>query len=273
MTTLFLDSGDRADRSVADDIVFDAVTVRRGGVEVLRDVSFSLPGGAVVAVLGRSGAGKTTLLKALLGILPLASGRVVTRQGCLDIPAALAAHRRETAAVFQDHALIDRLSAIDNVLLGLADRRWPFDPRPWPVSMRHAAACALHDVEMLGFAHRPVARLSGGQRQRVGIARALVREPRLLVADEPFSALDPILTRTLCALIRHSVARLGATAVLVLHQIEVALDVADWIVGLSDGEVSFSGPPAEFLRGSLQATFPALPSVPHLAFNPGIQGA
>jgi phosphonate transport system ATP-binding protein len=220
-----------------------------------------------VAVLGRSGAGKTTLLKALLGLLPLASGRLVTPQGCLDDPAVMAAHRGDTAAIFQDHALIDRLSAIDNVLLGLADRRRPFDPRPWPVAMRHAAALALRDVEMLGFAHRPVARLSGGQRQRVGIARALVREPKLLVADEPFSALDPILTRTLCALIRDRVARLGATALLVLHQIEVALDVADWIVGLSDGEVSFSGSPADFLAGSLSATFPALPPMPRLAFD------
>ena len=133
--------------------------------------------------------------------------------------------------------------------------------------MRHAAALALRDVEMLGFAHRPVARLSGGQRQRVGIARALVREPKLLVADEPFSALDPILTRTLCALIRDRVVRLGATALLVLHQIEVALDVADWIVGLSDGQVSFSGSPADFLAGALSTTFPTLPSMPRLAFD------
>lgn len=264
---LFLDSVSPPARPVADGIVFDAVTVRRGGVEVLRDVSLALPSRAIVAVLGRSGAGKTTLLKALLGLLPLASGRVVTPQGCLADPAVMATHRRATAAVFQEHALIDRLSAIDNVLLGLADRRRPFDPRPWPVAIRQAAALALRDVEMLGFADRPVVQLSGGQRQRVGIARALVREPKLLVADEPFSALDPILTRTLCTLIRERLALLGATALLVLHQIEVALDVADWIVGLSDGEVSFSGPPADFLTSSLSATFPTLQPMPRLAHD------
>ncbi|WP_157173754.1 ATP-binding cassette domain-containing protein [Pseudaminobacter salicylatoxidans] len=254
-----------------DDIVLDAVTVCRGDTEVLRNVSLSLPGGAVVAVLGRSGAGKTTLMKALLGLLPLESGQVVTRCGNLNEPEVLASHRRNTAAIFQDHALIDRLSAIDNVLLGLADQRSPFDPRPWPYAKQLAAAQALNDVEMLDFAHRSVSQLSGGQRQRVGIARALVREPRLLVADEPFSALDPILTRTLCTLIRNSVTRLGATAVLVLHQIEVALEMADWIVGLSNGRVSFCGPPTEFLSG-FQATFPALSSAPRSTLDMRTQG-
>lgn len=259
---MFFVDGSGASPPVADCITFDAVTVRRGNAEVLRKVSLSLPRGAVVAILGRSGAGKTTLVKALLGLLPLASGRLETPQGCLDEPAVMAAHRRDTAAVFQDHTLIDRLSAMDNVLLGLADRRWPFDPRPWPVAMRNAAALALRDMEMLDFAHQPVVKLSGGQRQRVGIARALVRKPKLLVADEPFSALDPILTRSLCAIIRDHVVQSGATALLVLHQIDVALNVADWIVGLSDGEVSFNGSPAEFLSGSLSTTFPALSSLP-----------
>lgn len=183
-------------------ILFEAVTVRRGDVNVLQNVSLSLPQGSMIAVMGPSGAGKTTLLKALLGLLPATSGRIVASHGRLDVPAVLTKHRHETAAIFQDHAVIDRLSVIDNVLMGLADRRFALDFRPWPTPMRLAAARALHRVEMLGFSHRPVAKLSGGQRQRVGIARALVRQPSLLVADEPFSALDSRLTRLLCSTLR-----------------------------------------------------------------------
>ena len=239
---------------------FDRVRVRRGGVEVLQDLSVSIPHQCVCAVLGRSGAGKTTFIKTLLGLLPVASGRVVTEHGVLSDPRALAAHRRETAAVFQDHALIDRLTAIENVQLGLAYLRSPWDPTPWPSSYRIAAAVALREVDMLPFAHQRVARLSGGQRQRVGIARALVREPSLLVADEPFSALDPILTRTLCRLIRDNVSRLGATAILVLHQIDLALEMSNWVVGLSEGQALYCGPSSEFLTSSLTEVFPKLPA-------------
>ena len=241
---------------------FDHVTVRRGEVEILTRLSASIPRQCVCAVLGRSGAGKTTFLKALLGLIPVSAGRIVTEHGALTDPRALAAHRNETAAVFQDHALIDRLTAIENVQLGLAHLRSPWDPAPWPSDYRIAAAAALREVDMLPFAHQRVAQLSGGQRQRVGIARALVRKPKLLVADEPFSALDPILTRTLCCLIRDNVTRLGATAIVVLHQIDLALEMSDWVVGLSEGRALFCGPSSEFLANSLTHIFPALPPGP-----------
>jgi phosphonate transport system ATP-binding protein len=139
--------------------------------------------------------------------------------------------------------------------------------------MQVAAAEALDHVGMLGFAHRPVARLSGGQRQRVGIARALVREPKLLVADEPFSSLDPLSTRALSTLVRDRVACLGVTAIVVLHQIDVALDMADWIVGLSDGEVDFSRARSEFTARSLANAFPGVPSMTPLLSNATIQAA
>jgi phosphonate transport system ATP-binding protein len=244
---------------------FDSVTVRRGNAEILHRMSVSIPRHCVCAVLGRSGAGKTTFIKALLGLLPVAAGRIVTEHGALSDPGVLAAHRRETAAVFQDHALIDRLTTIENVQLGLAHLRSPWNPAPWPVDYRIAAATALREVDMLPFAHQRVAKLSGGQRQRVGIARALVREPKLLVADEPFSSLDPMLTRTLCRLIRNNVTRLGATAILVLHQIDLALEMSDWVVGLSEGQVLFCGPTSEFLASSLHSIFPALPPPATLA--------
>jgi ABC-type bacteriocin/lantibiotic exporter with double-glycine peptidase domain len=115
--------------SVVHDILFDRVTVRLGGVDVLRNVS--LPGGSVVAILGRSGSGKTTLVKALLGLLPIVTGRVVTGHGCLSNPASLARQRSETAAIFQDHALIGAGPLIHAP--GRHRCKWP-QPRRWTMS-------------------------------------------------------------------------------------------------------------------------------------------
>ena len=242
-------------------IFVDNVTVRRNTAVVLRDVTIGVPSRAVTVVLGRSGAGKTTLLYAMLGLLPLESGQIVVGEGSLQEPSILSRHRRETAVVFQNHALIERLTAIENVQLGLVELRSPFDPRPWPTAIRIAAARALREVEMLPFAHQRVSRLSGGQRQRVGIARALVRAPKLLIADEPFSSLDPLLTRSLCKLIRNQVSRLGTSVLMVLHQIDVAVEVADWIIGMANGRVVFSGPPSLFLGHPLRSLFPTTVSL------------
>jgi phosphonate transport system ATP-binding protein len=175
-------------------IAVERLTVRRGGRDVLRDVSHTFEEGAITAIVGPSGAGKTTLMGALNGLLQPASGRVlVAGIGCLSDAKALQETRRQTATIFQDHALIGRLPAIDNVLLGLAGERHPFSLLPWPRSMRMKAAQALADVGLLSRAMARTSQLSGGERQRVGIARALVRSPRLLLGDEPFASVDQAL--------------------------------------------------------------------------------
>ena len=155
-------------------------------------------------------------------------------------------HRQRTASIFQDHALIDRLTAFDNVLLGLADQRHPFSVMPWSREYRLRAAQALDEVSLLHRAKARVATLSGGERQRVGIARALVRQPRLLLADEPFASIDPSLVRRFSRELRQTVMSSGLTLVIVLHQIETALSMADQIVGLVDGTVAFAGLPRDF---------------------------
>ncbi len=238
-------------------IALEAVSVRRGEREVLRGVSAEIPAGAITAVVGRSGVGKSTLVGVLNGLIRPAAGRLlVAGQGAVEGASALRAYRRCTATVFQEHALIDRLPAIDNVLLGLADRRHPLSPLPWPVAMRRQAAAALGAV---GLLHRATARadhLSGGERQRVGVARALVRRPRLLLGDEPFASVDPVLVQQLAALLREQVAHSGMTVVLVMHQIDTALALADKVIGLVDGRIAFDGPAQAFDAQAQRRVFP-----------------
>lgn len=225
----------------------DHLGVRRGGVDVLQEITLAIPAGSVTAIVGRSGVGKTTLIHSLTGLITPSAGAIhVAGIGTLDEPHALREHRRRSATIFQDHALIGRLPAIDNVLLGLADLRHPLSLLPWKSSFRRRAAEALDDVGLLHRADTRTSHLSGGERQRVGIARALVRRPRLLLGDEPFASVDPTLVRSLGDEIRRLVARSGLTVVLVLHQIELARSIADRIVGLADGRVVFDAPAAEF---------------------------
>lgn len=241
-------------------MMLDHVTVHRGGRTILRDIGFTLPEGAILAVVGPSGAGKTTLLGVLNGLIPPASGSVnVGDLGQLDGPVRLREHQRQTATMFQEHALIDRLSALDNVLLGLADRRHPLSLLPWREIDRRNAALALAHVGLLHCAHRSVGHLSGGERQRVGFARALVRRPKLLLADEPFAAVDPILVRHLCETLRRAVTADQVTLVIVLHQIEIARALADQIVGLRDGRIRFGGSPHDFDAAAEAKLFHPLP--------------
>lgn len=237
-------------------IELDHVTLHRGRAAVLRDVSLHFPAATITALVGPSGVGKTTLLGALNGLFAPSSGRIrVAGIGCLDQPDSLQRHRQRTATVFQDHALIDRLSALDNVLLGLADQRHPLSPLPWPQRFQTRAALALDRVGLLERANDRVDRLSGGERQRVGVARALVREPQLLLGDEPFAAVDPALLRRMGDDLRQHVDRGGLTVVLVMHQIEAALHIADRVVALAAGRVAYDGAAAGFDAATQAAVF------------------
>lgn len=223
------------------------VDVHRGKRLVLRELDTAFPAGRITAIVGRSGGGKSTLIATLNGLIRPSAGTVsVAGLGSLGDPATLHAHRSRTATIFQEHALIDRLSALDNVSLGLAEQRHPLSLRSWPSDLRRRALVALDEVGLLERAMARVGQLSGGERQRVGIARALVRRPVLLLGDEPFSAIDPALVRRFGDEIRSLVARHGLSVVLVLHQIDTARRLADRILGLRDGRIAFDGPAESF---------------------------
>ncbi|MFG1431990.1 ATP-binding cassette domain-containing protein [Xanthobacter sp. V2C-8] len=239
-------------------LTVSGLTVLRGGRPVLSGISTAFAEGAITAVVGPSGVGKTTLMSVLNGLVPPQAGEVaVAGLGGLGEPGVLREMRRRTATVFQDHALIGRLPAIDNVLLGLSDTRHPLSPLPWPRAARERAALALADVGLLARATARTDTLSGGERQRVGIARALVRGPRLILGDEPFASVDPALARRLGDELRRLVARDGLTAVLVLHQLQLARVLADRIVGLAGGRVAFDGPARAFDAAAEAAIFSA----------------
>lgn len=225
----------------------ERVDVQRGRRHILTDISLLIEEGSVTAIVGPSGAGKTTLLGVLNGLIQPSSGRIVRPGvGALSAPEVLRSHRQRTATIFQEHALINRLSALDNVLLGLADQRHPLSPLPWPAELQRQAAAALQEVGLLQQAQARAANLSGGERQRIGIARAMVRQPRLLLGDEPFSALDSGLAGLLGSQLQRYAQASNVTVVLVLHHIGIARQLADRIVGLRDGRICFDGPPEHF---------------------------
>ena len=224
-------------------LTVENLCVERGGRVILRQLSARFETGAVTVLVGPSGAGKTTLMNVLNGLISPTCGKIVTPDiGVIGDAPQWARLRKGAATIFQDHALIGRLSALENVLLGMADTRHPLSPLPWSREARLQAAQALRDVGLLERAFDRAETFSGGERQRIGVARALARHPRLLLGDEPFSSLDLPLARRLGDDLRALATRDGVTVVLVLHQIALARALADRIVGIKAGKIAFDGP-------------------------------
>ena len=208
------------------------VSVRYGDTTAVDRVTLDLPTGEVLAVLGPSGCGKSTLLRAVAGLEPLAEGRVLADGA--DVTST-PTHRRGFALMFQDGQLFPHLSVARNVAYALRLQRVPRDLRSARVSE------LLELVGLAGHAERLPATLSGGERQRVALARALAVEPRLLLLDEPLSALDATLRERLAADLRGILTRAGTTALLVTHDHEEAFALADRLAVMRAGRVVQSG--------------------------------
>ncbi len=217
------------------------------GTRALHPTSLDFVQGEFVVLLGASGAGKSTLLRSLNGLVCPGAGQVVaTDTGNLSEPGHLRRHRRQTGMVFQQHHLIGRLSVLANVLMGRLGYHSALSTLiPWSRAEKEGALAALDRVGLLDRALDRADQLSGGQQQRVGIARALVQQPKVLLADEPVASLDPATAERLLALL-HGICRSdGLTLIVSLHQVEFARQFADRIVGLQAGSVVFDGAPAE----------------------------
>ncbi len=240
-------------------ITLQDVEVRRGGTSVLRGIDLSVPQGAITAVIGVSGSGKTTLLSVLNGGRVPEKGTVINFElGDLSASSALLQHRRQTASIYQTYALIGRLTALDNVLLGLADQL----PAmlfflPWPKRVQIRAVEALGEVGLLSKSLVRVDDLSGGERQRVAIARALIRQPRIMIADEPFASVDPGLADRFANSLRRTVEKHNMTVVIALHQMHLAMRMADYIIALAAGQIIVKAPVSEVVPADLDRIFQA----------------
>ncbi|MFF0788636.1 ABC transporter ATP-binding protein [Streptomyces spiralis] len=213
-----------------------AATVRFGGRAALDAVDLAVAEHEIVCVLGPSGSGKSTLLRAVAGLQPLDSGRVLLDgRDRTGVPA----HRREVGLMFQDHQLFPQRDVAGNVGFGLR-------MRGASKSERAARVGELLDlVGLPGAGARAVAALSGGEQQRVALARALAPRPRLLMLDEPLGQLDRSLRERLVVELRELFGRLGTTVLAVTHDQGEAFALADRVVVMREGRIAQSGTPLE----------------------------
>ncbi|NGQ96754.1 sulfate ABC transporter ATP-binding protein [Brevibacillus sp. SYP-B805] len=221
-----------------------------GKNSILRDVTLEIPKGELVALLGPSGSGKTTLLRLIAGLEAADQGRIV-------IDGKDATHtsvqERQVGFVFQHYALFRHMTVFDNIAFGLQVR--PRKQRLGKAEIARKVNDLLALVQLEGFGNRYPAQLSGGQRQRVALARALAIDPKILLLDEPFGALDAKVRQELRRWLRQLHQTLEITSVFVTHDQEEALEVADRIVIMNEGRIEQIGTPHDIYH------YPANPFV------------
>ncbi|MGO4706875.1 sulfate/molybdate ABC transporter ATP-binding protein [Microvirga sp. 2MCAF38] len=211
-----------------------------GETAALRDVSLTVHPGELLALLGPSGSGKTTLLRVIAGLEAPERGQVFF--GGQDAT-SLAVQKRQVGFVFQHYALFKHLNVGDNIAYGLRVRERARRPSKADIAQRVSDLLEL--VQLSGYEARFPAQLSGGQRQRVALARALAVEPRVLLLDEPFGALDAKVRKDLRRWLRDIHERTGQTTIFVTHDQDEALELADRVAVLNNGRLEQIGTPDE----------------------------
>ena len=210
-----------------------------GDFQALYDVNAEIREGEFFSLLGPSGCGKTTLLRTIAGFEDVSKGEVLIDGNNM---AGVPANKRPTNMVFQSYAIFPHLSVSENVAYGLKARRTP------AAEIKEKVGTALEQVGLTGFGERASHELSGGQRQRVALARALVLKPKVLLLDEPLSALDKKLREQMQHELRHLQREVGITFVLVTHDQEEALTMSDRIAVMFDGRIAQLADPQTLYR-------------------------
>jgi len=222
--------------AVGHSVELEAITHRFGAITAVDDVQLTIEAGELVALLGPSGCGKTTLLRIIGGFIVPSAGSVRVDGRAID---HLPASRRDIGIVFQNYALFPHMTVYENVAYGLRARHAPRD------LVRARVADMLGVVQLETLQDRMPRQLSGGQQQRVALARALAVEPRILLLDEPFGALDKNLRLDMQIEVKRLQRQFGITAILVTHDQEEAMSLADRIAVMNRGRVEQFASPVE----------------------------
>ncbi|PPB80859.1 phosphonate transport system ATP-binding protein [Albidovulum inexpectatum] len=219
----------------------------RTGDTALSDVSLEVPKGQILGLIGPSGAGKSTLIRCINRLVEPSAGAVWLGDVNLVTlgKAELRRQRRRIGMIFQEYALVERLTVMENVLSGRLGyvSFWRSFTRRFPPQDIQRAFALLDRVGLLDHADKRADALSGGQRQRVGIARALAQDPELLLVDEPTASLDPKTSRQIMRLLTEICAERGLPAIVNIHDVPLAQQFMQRIVGLRAGRIVFDGPP------------------------------
>ena len=221
-------------------IEIDEIAKDFGATAALQPVSLAIPSGALVALLGPSGSGKTTLLRILGGLECPSSGRVLFDG---QDATGLTVQERRAGFVFQNYALFRHMTVFENIAYGLRAR--PRATRPNEAEIRRRVGKLLELIQLPQIGARYPSQLSGGQRQRVALARALAIEPRMLLLDEPFGALDARVRKELRQGLREIHDSTGLTTVFVTHDQDEAMELADLVVVMSMGRIEQIGRPQD----------------------------
>ncbi len=227
-----------------------------GGTEALRGVNLKVNKGEFISILGPSGSGKTTLLRSINGLEKIESGNILFDEQKINED-YLSEVQKKTGMIFQEFNLVNNLSAINNVLTGLLNSTSKFLSMFYLFSREQKleALKALETVGLVNKAYNRADELSGGQRQRVGIARAIIKRPTLLLADEPVASLDPKAADLIMSLLKKINEDFKITVICNLHQVELASKYSDRIVGLLEGEILFNEQAKKFDKTSIKEIY------------------
>lgn len=227
--------------------------------KVLTDVNFNIKQGELLSIIGPSGAGKSTLLRSINRMIEPTSGRI-TFEGT-NITSVkgkeLRKMRTSIGMIFQHYNLVDRLSVFENVLHGTLGYKNSLQGifSLYTESEKEEALDIIEELGMIDHIYKRCDELSGGQKQRVGIARALVQKPKIILCDEPIASLDPSSSRVIMEHLRKICSEKGITVIVNLHQVDVAKNYSDRIIGLNSGEIVFNGHPTDINKEVIQSIY------------------
>ena len=213
------------------------IVKKYGNNVILDDISLQIKKGEIVSILGPSGSGKTTLLNLILGITDISSGKIIyDGEDITNVPL----EKRGFNIVFQDYALFPNLTAYENIVYGLRNKPG--------ISTEQDVQDFIHLLGLEEHLNKRISQLSGGQKQRVALARTMVMKPKILLLDEPLSALDGVIKDSIKSKIKEIAREFSLTTIIVTHDPEEALTLSDKVLIINDGEIAQYGTPKEIIQ-------------------------